>query len=121
MSIMKRHWRAGVVVSGAHLILWIGLLFSKRGTVYFGDPTWNLFPFGTVWYYGYLILNAPVELLYRPIARVLFQGLRHGLDDVALTGSEIATNYAFHLLGFAIWWYVLTVWVVTGLERLRRR
>lgn len=118
---MKRYRFVGLIVSGAHLILWVVVLLLRRGTVYYGDPDWNLLPYGTIWYDAYAVLNVPVHLAYGPLGDLLFERFRHGIYDVELSAFEVAVNYAFHLVAFAVWWYILGLLFAFVFDKLRHR
>lgn len=116
---MNRVHRFGLYVTVAHLAMWLVLIVSSD-VVHYSPPAWNPFPVGTIWHFAYSTVNAPVYWLYRPLDEWARQTYRGGWYDVAIPARELAVNRAFHLLAFAIWWYILGVIVALVARKMSK-
>jgi hypothetical protein len=107
----------------AHILLWLAVLANRHfnGVKYYAEPDWNLFPLGTVWYFGYGLVNLPIHYLYRPVNEFCFSHFRGRIYDIQLSTTEVAINYAFHLVGFLLWWYLLGAAATVAFTKLRAR
>jgi hypothetical protein len=112
---------AALRLAGAHLLTWAAVLGARMLHGAGGSLDWNPFPVETLWHRAYAILNAPVYLVYEPIESYFFHHFRMGVYDLIPPSSlERVVSHAYHLAGFALWWYILGWAAVSATQRLKR-
>ena len=119
LGSLKPWQRVGLYLSASHLLIWvIYLLWIHRlghGITYFAPPDWNFFPNPALrltplyrnLHWPYEALNIPVHLSYKPLGDLLWRYYQGGIYDLPLSTAEVAINYSFHLVAFAVWWFLL--------------